>query len=255
MRVGDESLTEGYKIQSFNNCPFSDYDQAMKMRNILTRETEQQFLSHPNQCQYRIDFVDDVDVTKGYVITRSYTSSNKSDNKNSGQTRDADSQDITYTHRQALLSYFFYLPLIILTLIAMLFARGIWSAVLNLEALNLFSLHQYFPLAVQYTKYGAKLFLGWLVLNILFDYYGTILVVDDNGITINKGIFTRNQTSLRHKDIRTINIRQGLIGKMLGIGTLEFASSGTDDVDIQFFNIANPGKVKQAIDEMFESYK
>ena len=33
---------------------------------------------------------------------------------------------------------------------------------------------------------------------------------------------------------------------------LEFASSGTDDVDIRFINIANPAGVKAEIETIFE---
>lgn len=45
----------------------------------------------------------------------------------------------------------------------------------------------------------------------------------------------------------TVGLRQGLLDRLLNIGILEFAASGTDDVDIRFINIADPTGVKAEI--------
>ena len=58
---------------------------------------------------------------------------------------------------------------------------------------------------------------------------------------------TRDVTNVRFAEIRTIGLRQGVLDRLLNIGILEFASSGTDDVDIRIHNIADPKMLRDTI--------
>ena len=44
----------------------------------------------------------------------------------------------------------------------------------------------------------------------------------------------------------------GILDRLLNIGILEFTSSGTGEVDIRFFNIANPTGIKADIEAIIE---
>jgi membrane protein YdbS with pleckstrin-like domain len=91
-------------------------------------------------------------------------------------------------------------------------------------------------LAVRYA--GLALFLYGL--RFIYRYYAALLFFDDDGVILRKGIIAQNQIQIRFGDIKTIGVHQGIMERILGIGTLELDSAGTDGVDITFKNIINP---------------
>ena len=58
------------------------------------------------------------------------------------------------------------------------------------------------------------------------------------------GIFAKSSRELRIEDIRAINVnRSGLLG-ILGIGTVEFSSAGSDEVEVAFDDVWAAQRVK-----------
>ncbi|WP_145998617.1 PH domain-containing protein [Methyloterricola oryzae] len=68
------------------------------------------------------------------------------------------------------------------------------------------------------------------------------------GVEARRGLFARETVSLRFEDIRSVTLRQTVAQRLLGIGTLELTSAGTDGVPVQFYDIASPGQVKALIE-------
>jgi hypothetical protein len=61
------------------------------------------------------------------------------------------------------------------------------------------------------------------------------------------GIFGRSSKEVRIADIRSIDVIQsGFLG-LLGIGTVEFSSSGSDGVEVHFKNVRSPHKIKEVV--------
>jgi hypothetical protein len=61
------------------------------------------------------------------------------------------------------------------------------------------------------------------------------------------GIFGRSSKEVRIVDIRSIDVHEsGLLG-LLNVGTVDFSSSGTDGVEVQFKNIRYPHHVKELV--------
>jgi membrane protein YdbS with pleckstrin-like domain len=77
------------------------------------------------------------------------------------------------------------------------------------------------------------------------DYY-----VTTERVEAESGIIGRNSKEIRIVDIRSIDVHeQGLMG-LLGIGTVDFSSSGTDGVEVQFKNVRRAHRVKELVRQL-----
>jgi hypothetical protein len=77
------------------------------------------------------------------------------------------------------------------------------------------------------------------------DYY-----VSGERVEVEWGIIGRNSKEVRIVDIRSMDVHQkGLLG-FLGVGTLDFSSSGTDGVEVQFKNVRRAHKVKELVRQL-----
>jgi uncharacterized membrane protein YdbT with pleckstrin-like domain len=254
-------------LLSLDNKPFPSFEQAARMRDLLTQE------EHSGRYQYQVALFDHSDAAAGFVVIRkqhtpAVTPENrdKTDLADTAQDSGSTTQNANKRHhshqpanpniiptrvyRMALRTYLLSLPLIVAGLAMMALARDIWIGIFT--ALGLNSLPQWIDgqLLISGTQFLAGLWVVWLLAGILLNYYGTALIVDNHGVTLKKGIITRDETHVRFNEIRTIGLRQGILDRLLGIGILEFASSGTDGVDIRFFNLANPVRIKSEIEDI-----
>lgn len=66
------------------------------------------------------------------------------------------------------------------------------------------------------------------------------------------GFIFRKKKSIAVKDIRTNDLDQGIVGRILGFGTIELATAGTSGNDISLKNINNPLKLNQEIERRKE---
>ena len=85
----------------------------------------------------------------------------------------------------------------------------------------------------------------FFIIKSLFSKVNTIVIATDadrEGEAI-----AREFISIRFSEIKTIGVKQGILARLLNVGNLEFASSGSDGVDIIFTNIVNPGATKNHI--------
>jgi membrane protein YdbS with pleckstrin-like domain len=252
-------------LLNLENQPFPSFEQAARMRNLLTQE------EHSGRYQYHVSLYDQNDGTAGFVVIRKQHtpavtpvnrdktgladtaqdsgSTTQKANKHHHSHQYANTDVIpTRVYRTALRTYLLSLPLIVAGLVIMAFAWDIWIGIFT--ALGLNSLPQWIDgqLLISGTQFLAGLWVFWLLAGVLLNYFGTALIVDNHGVTLKKGIITRDETHVRFNEIRTIGLRQGILDRLLGIGILEFASSGTDGVDIRFFNLANPVRIKSEIE-------
>ena len=130
--------------------------------------------------------------------------------------------------------------------------RPAWRAVLSLPTLIM--------LFILVTSSGDDeafpLLIGVLLLMLPFvcyRRYAHLYSVQKERIEHCKGIIARNVSSIRVKDIRTINIKQGIAGRLLGIGTLEFSSAGGAGIEVTWWGLLNPDEIKNKIEHMHDS--
>lgn len=104
--------------------------------------------------------------------------------------------------------------------------------------------------------YGVKYFIIGLALASLTlcctiiarqhrDYY-----VSGERVEVEWGIIGRNSKEIRIIDIRAIDVVQkGFLG-FIGIGTLNFSSAGSDNVEVEFKNIRRPHRIKELVRQL-----
>lgn len=101
-----------------------------------------------------------------------------------------------------------------------------------------------------YTGYiglGGWLLTSLVLIYILIDRASRDYIVTPLRVEVVEGILSKSSREVRIEDIRAINVRtHGLTG-LLGIGTVEFASAGTDAVDVTFTQVSRAHRVKKLV--------
>ena len=68
-------------------------------------------------------------------------------------------------------------------------------------------------------------------------------------ITQHEGIIARRQNSLRAANIRSVQLSQGLVQRIFGVGNLEFYSAG-DRAEVRFIGVHQPVMLRDRIESM-----
>lgn len=240
-------------IFNLNRMPFHDFDLAARMRDLLIKESGK---------FYRVEqYERDIDGMTGFVVVRNDTLLRHSSLGTDQQTDEnvtnivddiessfANSNAIDVReYRLALRSYLMYFPLFFACLCLFVFAYDIWSLVLSILGIDVSSGVVNMGLLVQISQALTAAILLFNLLSMFYSYYSIVLIVDNEGVTLRKGIIAREFISIRFSEIKTIGVKQGILARLLNVGNLEFASSGSDGVDIIFTNIVNPGATKNHI--------
>jgi len=229
-------------IFNLDQQPFDNFDSASKMRDVLIKETEH---------RYQVELFEAGNEAAGFVIKRTPQSS-VNDTGYPTNTTEKTGTISTKIYHPALRTYLLYFPLAILALLLTLFAVELWSVILSILDIKGLPIWIDADLLIHSTQIIGTAGVSWIVSAVLINYYSTVLVIDSHGLTFKQGILTRDVTHIRFAEIRTVGLRQGLLDRLLNIGILEFAASGTDDVDIRFINIADPTGVKAEIAALIE---
>ena len=90
--------------------------------------------------------------------------------------------------------------------------------------------------------------LGLLIILIaLLDRNTRIYTVTNKRVMSKAGIISRHMHEVGIRDIRAINVRQGIIERLFGIGAVEVGSAGTAGIEVKFVGITDPIKVRDMI--------
>ena len=117
---------------------------------------------------------------------------------------------------------------LLLLLCILFFLSGVMMAVSNKIYLNLFL--------------SAVIFMAIAWSRISRHYR----VTDQRVITM-KGILTKATKEIDIKDIRSINVAQGMLQRLFGIGNIEFTSASGIVKEVTFLNVKNPEQLKEKI--------
>lgn len=69
------------------------------------------------------------------------------------------------------------------------------------------------------------LIIGWLT------YINYTFTIDANALKIRKGILNHEETALPYRQIQTINLKQDLLGRMIGVSQLVILTAGHEDAN------------------------
>ena len=78
---------------------------------------------------------------------------------------------------------------------------------------------------------------------------GTTLIVTNEGVNWERGIFSRATNELWHTDVRNVQIVQTFAQRIMNVGTINVSSSGQGEIEISVAGIPNPHEVHRIIEE------
>ena len=126
------------------------------------------------------------------------------------------------------------------------YAGGIGLAVLVLVILGL--LAGEWPLA-------AAIAAALAVLTLLIGYLrrvSTKYLITNQRLRISRGIVRRNVQETRLERVQNVNYQQSVLDRVLGVGTVDFDTAGTDDSEFRFEWVDGPEQVVRAVDHAVE---
>lgn len=88
---------------------------------------------------------------------------------------------------------------------------------------------------------------GLILLFILIERSFRHYIVSEKRIEYLWGIVARNSKEVRIEDIRAINVKKPGLRGLLGVGTVEFATAGSEEVEVAFRDVFGAERVKRIV--------
>lgn len=82
----------------------------------------------------------------------------------------------------------------------------------------------------------------------LLAHFGTKYTLTNKKISLNKGILSKNETSVRIADIKAVNVKRSFCDALIGCGTVSIGSAATGSLELQIPNIPHYKKLKDEIE-------
>jgi uncharacterized membrane protein YdbT with pleckstrin-like domain len=79
--------------------------------------------------------------------------------------------------------------------------------------------------------------------------YFTVYTITNQRLRIQRGIIARNVQQTQIERVQNVNTDQGVIQRVLQVGTVDFDTAGTGDSDFKFVGVNNPEDVVAAVDK------
>jgi len=80
--------------------------------------------------------------------------------------------------------------------------------------------------------------------------WGSRYQVTDERVYRRYGIISKTENTVEREDIREVELRQGIISRLLRYGTVRVSTAGTAGSEIDFRKVWNPAAVQNRIQEM-----
>jgi len=89
-----------------------------------------------------------------------------------------------------------------------------------------------------------------IVVYVWFERSSHKLKITENKIIYEEGFFSKKIKEIKKTDIRSVEIDQSFIDRLLNIGTLKIATPATSGYEIIFYGLRNPASVKSKIEQL-----
>ena len=93
---------------------------------------------------------------------------------------------------------------------------------------------------------GGTLIVGYL------RRISTKYLITTQRLRISRGIIKRNVQETRLERVQNVNYEQGVLDRLLHVGTVDFDTAGTDDSEFRFEWVNGPEQVVRAVDRAME---
>jgi uncharacterized membrane protein YdbT with pleckstrin-like domain len=80
----------------------------------------------------------------------------------------------------------------------------------------------------------------------------TKYLITTQRLRISRGIISKKVQETRLERVQNVNYEQGVLDRVLGVGTVDFDTAGTDDSEFRFEWVNDPEQVVRAVDQAVE---
>jgi uncharacterized membrane protein YdbT with pleckstrin-like domain len=80
----------------------------------------------------------------------------------------------------------------------------------------------------------------------------TKYLITTQRLRISRGILRKSVQETRLERVQNVNYQQGVLDRLLGVGTVDFDTAGTDDSEFRFEWVNEPEQVVRAVDRAVE---
>ena len=88
---------------------------------------------------------------------------------------------------------------------------------------------------------GIVILLYWYVLT-----RATALTVTDSDILYERGILSKDRTSVSLRHVRSVNVMQSFVNRIFGVGTIQISTAG-DEPEFTIADMPDPHVIREAI--------
>jgi uncharacterized membrane protein YdbT with pleckstrin-like domain len=126
------------------------------------------------------------------------------------------------------------------------YVAGIGVAALVLVILGLLADEWGVAVVIAAIIAGLTLVIGYL------RRVSTKYLITNQRLRITRGIVRRHVQETRLERVQNVNYQQGALDRLLGVGTVDFDTAGTDDSEFRFDWVDQPEHVVRAVDRAVE---
>jgi membrane protein YdbS with pleckstrin-like domain len=136
--------------------------------------------------------------------------------------------------------------------------RPSWRALLSFYVTGVLAALAVGVIVALVTSAAAGLAVGAaiVVLTLLIGYLRRLFtryLITNRRLRISRGIIRRNVQETRLERVQNVNYEQGVIDRLLRVGTVDFDTAGTDDSEFRFEWVNDPEQVVRAVDDATSS--
>lgn len=91
---------------------------------------------------------------------------------------------------------------------------------------------------------------GWLIIPLIMALWkraGLLLYVYEDGVVLERGVISKHITQLLISDIRSVDIRQGMMQRVLGVGDILIGTAGFSGYEITALGLPKPRDIASLI--------
>jgi uncharacterized membrane protein YdbT with pleckstrin-like domain len=126
------------------------------------------------------------------------------------------------------------------------YAIGIGVAAVVLVVVGLLADSWGTAIAIAAVIAGLTLVVGYL------RRIGTKYLITTQRLRISRGLVRKNVQETRLERVQNVNYQQGVLDRVLGVGSVDFDTAGSDDSEFRFEWVNHPEEVVRAVDRAVE---
>ena len=99
-------------------------------------------------------------------------------------------------------------------------------------------------------NYGWHLFFCWLLVPLfiaLYKRHSFVMRIYSDRVSVEEGFWSKETSEFFIKDIRSIDVKQGVWGRLVGIGDVTISTAATVDAAEEAQGVADPNRIKELL--------